>query len=476
MDAYDVIDTVGRGSFGQVAKIRRKSDGKHFVWKEMDFGMQQEARQHVTSNSNPGKMTDKEKQLIVSEVNILRSFKHPYIVRYYDRVIDRSTYKIFIIMEYCGCGDLASRIKKNKTAGVIPDERHVWRVALQLCLALEAAHTRPEGKVFHRDIKPANVFLDDDNNVKLGDFGLAKMMGESQFAHSHVGTPYYMSPEQIRDQAYDERSDIWGLGCVIYEYCTNRPPFEATNQLSLAVKIQTGRYKKVEGYSAELSNFVDLCLRVEVVMRPTVDKLLALPCLSIRLKEKKLSNHYMDLKRREQGQNDREAWLDAREAEVEKREADVRLAQQLLDHREQLLAEREAAMYAGLAAHATPAPAASTPPHRDSAPLGQREPPSRERECIATPPSRGSVASSRPAYSSEHSTPPASLPVWLTRCSFTHTHPHTELLHPVSKAAAAAPACKNKQPFEGHQQQDVQASVDGTVACSNRIDICIRST
>ena len=84
----------------------------------------------------------------------------------------------------------------------------------------------------HRDLKPGNIFLDADYNVKLGDFGLSRIMGdESIFAYTHVGTPYYMSPEQINDQRYNEKSDIWSLGCIIYEIAALRAPFEATTHL-----------------------------------------------------------------------------------------------------------------------------------------------------------------------------------------------------------------------------------------------------
>ncbi len=103
----------------------------------------------------------------------------------------------------------------------------IWRVLLQVTSALRECHTRKEGKIFHRDLKPSNIFLDKDHNVKLGDFGLSKQLGEdSIYAYTHVGTPYYMAPEQCESECkYDERSDIWGLGCIIYEMACLHPPF-----------------------------------------------------------------------------------------------------------------------------------------------------------------------------------------------------------------------------------------------------------
>lgn len=111
------------------------------------------------------------------------------------------------------------------------EEEKVWRVLAHLTLALLECHRRKDGsKILHRDLKPGNVFFDAEDTVKLGDFGLSRMMGdESVFAYTNVGTPYYMSPEQISEQRYNEKSDIWSAGCVLYEMASLRAPFEATN-------------------------------------------------------------------------------------------------------------------------------------------------------------------------------------------------------------------------------------------------------
>jgi len=91
MDNYEKLNDLGKGSFGVVSKVRRKADSKVLVWKELNYG----------------KMSEKEKQQLVSEVNILRELSHPNIVRYYDRIIDKEQAKIFIVMEYCEGGDMA---------------------------------------------------------------------------------------------------------------------------------------------------------------------------------------------------------------------------------------------------------------------------------------------------------------------------------------------------------------------------------
>jgi len=205
-----------------VWKIRRKSDSKTLVWKELEYG----------------RMGDKEKAQLVSEVNILQGLQHPNIVRYYDRIIDRANRRIYIVMEYCEGGDMTMLIKKCKREKDFVAEDVIWKIFMQIALALKECHCRKEGTIIHRDIKPGNVFLDAANNVKLGDFGLSRILSaESQYAQSSVGTPYYMSPEQVNEAKYNEKTDIWSAGCVLYEIVALRPPFEASNHLALARKI-----------------------------------------------------------------------------------------------------------------------------------------------------------------------------------------------------------------------------------------------
>ncbi len=101
--------------------------------------------------------------------------------------------------------------------------------------ALSICHNHPKGKILHWDLKPGNIFLDGESNIKLGDFGLSRVLSEqSTFAKTHVGTPYYMSPELMDEKDYNEKVDIWSAGCILYEMAAQHPPFMAKNLCSLA--------------------------------------------------------------------------------------------------------------------------------------------------------------------------------------------------------------------------------------------------
>jgi len=327
MENYEEIGAIGRGSFGKVVKIKRKSDGKVLVWKELNYGQ----------------MNDKEKQQLVSEVNILRELRHPHIVRYYDRIIDKKKAKIFIIMEYCEGGDLASLLKKCRRDKDFIAEDVIWKIFMQIVLSLHECHNRKEGKILHRDLKPGNIFLDATNNVKLGDFGLSRIMGEeSTFASTHVGTPYYMSPEQINESRYNEKSDIWSAGCLLYEMSALRPPFEAKNHMALAMKIKAGKIERLPSrYSEELQRVVLWMLTVNSNKRPSVEDLLNIPQISLRLREKKLRDTHVSLKKREEEAKSREKDLLEKEKSIQGKEEDINRQEEEIRRRHRELADKE---------------------------------------------------------------------------------------------------------------------------------------
>lgn len=180
-------------------------------------------------------------------------------------------------MEHCNGGDLSHIIKqaKKKNNDYIGEDL-IWRIFSQLCLALRHCHKKTPNPVIHRDIKPANVFIGDKNKVKLGDFGLSKILvNDSMYAYTNVGTPYYMSPEQINEERYNHKSDVWSLGCIIYETAALKPPFQAENYLALAVKIKEGKIGKIPNhYSEDLQSVIEQMLKVDPSKRPSIEDLI----------------------------------------------------------------------------------------------------------------------------------------------------------------------------------------------------------
>jgi hypothetical protein len=161
------------------------------------------------------------------------------------------------------------------------------------------------------------VFLDSDNNVKLGDFGLSKIIQSHDFASTYVGTPYYMSPEVCGAERYSTASDIWSLGCLIYELCTWSPPFNARSHVELFTKIKNGRYSPLPPvYSSELSKVVSSCLQVNPNTRPDTSRLLGLPMVSVMRKQIEAVQTHKALKTEIDVLRKKEAELQKREEEM----------------------------------------------------------------------------------------------------------------------------------------------------------------
>ena len=131
--------------------------------------------------------------------------------------------------------------------------------------------------ILHRDLKPENVFLTNGSTVKLGDFGLSKLLSAHDFASTYVGTPFYMSPEICSSERYSGKSDVWSLGCIMYELCSLEPPFNARSHLELIQKIRLGKVKPLPTrYSKELGMVIASCLRVNPDERPDTAQMLQL--------------------------------------------------------------------------------------------------------------------------------------------------------------------------------------------------------
>lgn len=142
----------------------------------------------------------------------------------------------------------------------------------QIASALRELHQQ---QIIHRDLKTANVFMTKNyQDLKLGDMNVSKIL-KNHFAKTQTGTPYYASPEVWRDSKYDTKTDIWSLGCVMYEICMLRPPFQGANLDELYQKVQNCEMLPFDSlYSQELQNAIMKLLNPNPLTRPNCDKIL----------------------------------------------------------------------------------------------------------------------------------------------------------------------------------------------------------
>lgn len=158
-------------------------------------------------------------------------------------------------------------IKRHIEEDINMPEKRVFEYTHQIALALQHMHAK---RIMHRDLKPANIFLDQSENLKVGDLGLSRQLSSQTFeAFSRVGTPLYMSPEVLQGKGYDWKSDVWSLGCISYELCMLRSPFRETDKENLSLydlfqRITKGEYPPIsERYSQDLRDLIKNMLKID---------------------------------------------------------------------------------------------------------------------------------------------------------------------------------------------------------------------
>ena len=162
-------------------------------------------------------------------------------------------------MEYAESGDVLSKIDSHFKKSTCFAEFELWSYLIQTLGGLKALH---DLKVMHRDIKSANILVAANGACKLADFNVSKVVSRADgLLRTQTGTPYYASPEVWKDKPYDYKSDIWSLGCVLYEMAALRPPFKASDMKSLFNKVTKAQYPPLASrYSADLKAVIAMML------------------------------------------------------------------------------------------------------------------------------------------------------------------------------------------------------------------------
>lgn len=333
-EAKSSIDASILPGASTVRQLGTGANGRCYLMKRDDASMVVHKRIPVSH------MAPADQEIAEREVNILATFDHPYIIRYDQAFVRKG--QLCIVMEHASGGDLAEYMAKlRETKKRLPLSKALdWFV--QLLLALKYVHSykvrvaRPmrqcrlsppapptsqpappptrvrrsaAAQVLHRDIALKNVFLASDEVVKLGDFGVARVLASTQelavtkvAAHpptppprrrrssparpSQVGTPCYISPERCEGRPYSFESDVWAMGCLLYELLTTRPAFAAETIAQVTERIMSGAYSpptEADNLPAEAVSLLSRMLRVAPHERPSLSELLAEPLLSPHL-------------------------------------------------------------------------------------------------------------------------------------------------------------------------------------------------
>lgn len=258
MNSYEMLGVIGQGQYGTASKAKHKQDGQLYCVKRI-----------------PMSAKDDHKGAL-AEADLLSKLDHPNIIGYKESFVDKDG-SLCIITTFCEEGDLFTKIRKKAAQKQYFTESEIMDMFLQTASAVQYIHSK---KVLHRDLKTQNIFIAKGGIVKLGDFGISKVLEKTdQFATTVTGTPYYMAPEICTNQPYTYKSDIWSLGCVLYELCTLKHAFAADSLLSLVYQIVRGNFPPIptDHFSKGLSDLVNSLLVRDANQRPSLGQVFKAP-------------------------------------------------------------------------------------------------------------------------------------------------------------------------------------------------------
>ena len=272
---YEIIKELSRGTYSNIYLVTKNvSDIKNY---------------YVIKQINLEGLSLEEKKFFKNESNVLSKIKSEYVVKFIESFEENNFYNI--VMEYCEGGDLEKFLEERKKIPL--NDNFIWKLFIQIVIGLGEIHNM---NILHRDLKTQNIFLTKNNDIRIGDLGIAKQLLKYHFAKTVIGTPYYLSPEICKEKPYNEKSDIWALGCVLYELCTFSHPFESTNQASLIKKILEQNPKPIPStFDSNFNLIVKQLLQKEKNKRPSCKLILKESFVMKKAKELGLYHKYQKL-------------------------------------------------------------------------------------------------------------------------------------------------------------------------------------
>ena len=255
---FKIIKEIGSGAFDSVYKIQDKNDNKVYALKKI-----------VLNKKNKEDLDS-----IKNEAYLLKTIDDENIIKYIDSFFYDDSF--YLIMEFCSNLDLRSFINEHKKENKLINEATLWEIILNLCNGIKIIHNN---NMIHRDLKPENIFISDNYEIKIGDFGLSKILNKTNYAKTKVGTYVYMAPEMYNSEKYTNKVDIWALGCIIHELCTLDYCFSDNNNLiELMNKISSGCHGIIDTkyYNDYLQKLIDLSLKKNYRERASIEDILAI--------------------------------------------------------------------------------------------------------------------------------------------------------------------------------------------------------
>uniref|UniRef100_A0A8C8BPE5 non-specific serine/threonine protein kinase n=1 Tax=Otus sunia TaxID=257818 RepID=A0A8C8BPE5_9STRI len=264
-DTWEIIETIGKGTYGKVFKVLNKKNGSKAAVKILD----------------PVHDIDEE---IEAEYNILKALSdHPNVVKFYGMYYKKDVKngdQLWLVLELCNGGSVTDLVKGFLKRGERMNELIIAYILREALMGLQHLH---ENKTIHRDIKGNNILLTTEGGVKLVDFGVSAQLTSTRLRrNTSVGTPFWMAPEVIAceqqlDSSYDARCDAWSLGITAIELGDGDPPLADLHPMRALFKIPRNpppTLQQPELWSPEFNDFINKCLTKDYEKRPTVSSLL----------------------------------------------------------------------------------------------------------------------------------------------------------------------------------------------------------
>ena len=256
---FEAIERIGKGSSCQVYTVLSKSDNKLYAIKES------------SSKEN--------EDIIKNEVSIFKHLNNesPYIIHFYDFFKGKNENNnpcLCIQLEYCEYGNIREIIKKGKKRDVKISENEISAIIYNVLQGINFIHKK---NLINRDIKGRNILVGKNGSVKLCDFGICKKYVENGMKKFRGGSPYWMAPEILKKEEYNQNIDIWALGITCIELAEYEPPYSKYSPVEVLKKIIKNPpkgFNEPNNWSKEFNDFISRCLELDKNKRPFSDELL----------------------------------------------------------------------------------------------------------------------------------------------------------------------------------------------------------